>query len=136
MQAIMADEVRRQHRLFRLAQIAVISSIVFFFAAQHFAPVKGQPESTNIIGYFDFKFKAKHLQHARQPWRYTWHNSGTVASVEHLTNLVAGKGRLIVRDGAGNEVFARALDAGGSYLTKPGVAGEWTILVVFENETH
>jgi hypothetical protein len=136
MQAISKDDARHPHRFFRFAQIAIAGSIIFLIASQHFMPVKWQPESTNIIGYFDFKFKAKHLESASQPWRYTWHNSGTVASVEHISNLVAGKGKLIVHDGAGNEVYSRALGEDGSFLTNPGVAGEWTIQVVFENETN
>jgi hypothetical protein len=134
MQAIIENDLRHHHRCFRLAQIAVAVSLILFMASQHFLPVTWQPESTNIIGYFDFKFKAKHLQNASQPWRYTWHNSGTVASVEHISNLVAGKGKLIVHDGADNEVYSRALGENGSFVTKPGVAGEWTILVVFEKE--
>jgi len=136
MQAIIADDMRHQHRLFRFAPIAVIGSIILLISLQHFMPVSWQPESTNIIGYFDFKFKAKHLENASQPWRYSWHNSGTVVSVEHISNLVAGKGKLIVHDGAGHEVYSRPLGEAGSFLTKPGVAGEWTIQVVFANEGH
>lgn len=132
MQAIFADNLRHPHRLFRLAQMAVVLAIFLVIAAPYLRPARMQPESTNIIGYFDFKFKAKHLKNASQPWRYTWYNSGTVASVEQISNWVAGKGKLVVHDGAGKEVYSCNLGEDGAFLTNPGVAGKWTIEVVFD----
>jgi hypothetical protein len=41
-----------------------------------------------------------------------------------------------VHDGAGQQVYARALDEQGTFFTNPGVAGEWTIEVLFESESH
>lgn len=136
MQATVADEARRPHRLFRLAQIVLVVAIFLFITAPYMRSANRQPESTNIIGYFDFKFKAKHLKNAAQPWRYTWYNSGTVACVEQVNSLFAGKGRLVVHDGAGKEVYSCNLGEDGVFLTNPGIAGKWTIEVVFVNEEH
>lgn len=136
MQIIVAGDIHHRRWLFRFVPILVIGSIILLISLQHFTLVSRQPESTNIIGYFDFRFKAKHLKRAAQPWRYTWHNAGTVASVEQINNLFANRGKLIVYDGAGNEVYSHRLGAVGVYLTNPGVAGEWTIKVVFENEVN
>lgn len=136
MQISNIDYIRRRRGLFRLVPMFVVGSIILLISSQHLLLASWQPESTNIVGYFDFRFKAKHLKRAAQPWRYTWHNAGTVASVEQINNLFANRGKLIVYDGAGNEVYSHPLGADGIYLTNPGVAGEWTIQVVFENEVH
>ena len=136
MQIIVAGDVHHRRGHLRFVPIFMIGTAILLISLQQLTPVSWQPESTNIVGYFDFKFKAKHLKNVSQPWHYTWHNSGTVASVEHMSNLVAGKGRLIVHDGAGNEVYSHPLGADGIYLTSPGVAGEWTIKVVFDDGSN
>lgn len=135
MQVIIADDIRRRWFL-RFVPILLIGSFLLLISSRHLLPAPRQPESTNIIGYFDFKFNAKQLKKASQPWHYTWHNSGTVASVEHISNLVVGTGRLVVHDGAGHEVYSHRLGADGVYLTNPGIAGEWTIQVVFDNGSN
>lgn len=136
MQLAIENRMNLHRHLFWFAQIAVAGLVILLTAHHHFIQVNLQPESTNIVGYFDFKFKSKDLQNLSQPWRYTWHNSGTIASVEQMCKHVSGKGKLIVFDGAGNQVYSRALGEDGSFFTKPGVAGEWTIQVVFENEAY
>ncbi|MCG3120307.1 MAG: hypothetical protein ALAOOOJD_02966 [bacterium] len=136
MQEIVADDRRRPPRRFGLAQIVVVLSLFLVITAAYIMPAKRQPESTNIIGYFDFKFKTQHLKNVSQPWRYTWHNSETVACVEQVNSFFAGKGKLLVYDGAGNEVYAHRLGADGVCLTNSGVAGEWTIMVVFDHEAN
>ena len=136
MQEIVADDRRRPHRLFGLAQIAVVLSLFLVITAAYIMPAKRQPESTSIVGYFDFKFKTQHLKDVSQPWRYTWYNSGTVACVEQINSLFARRGKLLVYDGAGNEVYSHRLGAEGVGLTNSGVAGEWTIMVVFDHEAN
>jgi hypothetical protein len=120
----------------RSIQIVFVGLVLGLAVPHHVIRTPAQPESTKIFGYFDFKFKSKDLKNLSRPWRYTWHNSGTIASVEHNCRFSSGKAKLVVHDGAGQQVYSRALDEQGTFFTNPGVAGEWTIEVVVESDSH
>lgn len=134
MRVSIADNICMRHQFCQCASIFMAVAIILLISWQHITPASSQPESTNIIGYFDFRFKASDFKKSARPWRYTWHNAGTVASVEHINNLFAKRGKVIVYDGAGHEVYSHSLGTDGIYLTNPGIAGEWTIQVVFDHQ--
>jgi hypothetical protein len=135
MRSITASIISRHRILPRIIQIVIIGLLMGLAVPHHVIRAPAQPESTKIFGYFDVKFKSKDIKKITQPWHYTWHNSGTIASVEHNCRFSSGKARLVVHDGAGQQVYSRALDEQGTFFTNPGVAGEWTIEVVVESES-
>jgi hypothetical protein len=127
-----------RRRIFpRIIQVVVIGLMIgLAVPSPRVLRAPAQPESTKFFGYFDFRFKSKDIKNLSQPWRYTWHNSGTLATVEQIRSYAPGKAKLVVHDGAGKQVYSRDLNEQGTFFTNPGVAGDWTIEVLFENEAH
>ena len=62
---------------------------------------------------------------------YVWSNSGTAASINQSTTVAAGSAVVTVYDAVGTQVYSQSLSANGTFPTSAGVAGNWTIKVVF-----
>ena len=92
-----------------------------------------QPQITNLVD--DFGYQVSDVQNYSSTDSYTWQNTGSDASVDHSTSLTGGSATLVILDGAGTQVYSRALDASGSFPTTTGSAGNWTIRIVYSATT-
>ena len=93
-----------------------------------------QPEIVNAPDSFSFQLTG--VQNGDGTLSYTWHNTGTLASVDRSSLITSGSVTLTVRDAANAEVYLQPLrDASGSVDTGPGTAGDWTIVVDFAQAT-
>lgn len=63
---------------------------------------------------------------------YWWRNTGPRASVHQATTVTAGRMTLVIRDANGAQVYSRSLGDPGIFVSANGVAGRWTIQVVYE----
>ncbi|WP_242333186.1 MULTISPECIES: hypothetical protein [unclassified Anaeromyxobacter] len=100
------------------------------------APVQPQyqPQITNVADSFGFQLTG--VANGDGTLSYTWHNTGTMASVDRSSAVSAGSVTLTLRDAAGAQVYQGALDgATGSVSTVAGAAGDWTIVVDFTHTT-
>jgi hypothetical protein len=60
---------------------------------------------------------------------YSWAHTGTVANINQSGAVSGGDARLILRDGAGNQVYDRPLTDTGTFTSSAGAAGTWRIEV-------
>ena len=90
-----------------------------------------QPEIINNTDSFSFQVTG--VSNASATLNYTWQNTGTVATVNQSASISAGSATLIIRDGAGTQVYSRSLSDNGTFSTSAGTSGTWTIRVVFTN---
>ena len=88
-----------------------------------------QPQITNLTD--DFAYQVTDVQNYSSVDNYAWQNTGTDASVDHSTSVTSGSATLVILDGAGTQVYSRSLDESGSFPTGTGVAGTWTIRIVY-----
>ena len=63
---------------------------------------------------------------------YWWPNGGIAAHVFQASTVNAGSTWLVIRDANGAEVYSRSLAESGSFLTKNGATGRWTVQVVYD----
>jgi hypothetical protein len=66
--------------------------------------------------------------------RYTWKHTGNVAAVEQECSIARGKAMLVIHDGAGKEVYSHDLSEQGTFYTKEGAEGKWTIQVLLTED--
>jgi hypothetical protein len=78
----------------------------------------------------DFTFQIEGLGNLSPNVRYTWKHTGNVAAVEQGCSIARGKAKLVIHDGAGNEVYSHDLSERGMFYTIEGTAGKWTIQVM------
>jgi hypothetical protein len=88
-----------------------------------------QPEVINNADAFSFQVTG--VQNASATLDYSWQNTGTVATVNQSASISVGSATLIIRDAAGTQVYSRSLSDNGTFASTAGVAGTWTIRVVF-----
>lgn len=88
-----------------------------------------QPEVVNNADAFSFQVTG--VQNASATLDYSWQNTGTVATVNQSASISAGSATLIIRDAAGTQVYSRSLSDNGTFTSTAGVAGTWTVRVVF-----
>ena len=86
-----------------------------------------QPEVTNATD--NFQFQASNLARVSQLLTYTWTNTGTQANIDQSGAIADGTAVLVLRDGAGTEVFRRSLRDTGSFASTSGASGNWRIEV-------
>ena len=90
-----------------------------------------QPQIANLQD--SFQFQATGVTSVTWTFTYTWPNSGTAASLNQSTTIAAGTATVTVLDANGTQVYTNSLSANGTFATSTGVAGNWTIRVVFTN---
>lgn len=88
-----------------------------------------QPEVVNNADAFSFQVTG--VQNASATLDYSWQNTGTVATVNQSASIASGSATLVIRDAAGTQVYSRSLSDNGTFTSTAGVAGTWTIRVVF-----
>jgi hypothetical protein len=100
------------------------------------APPGIQPQITNLPDAFSYQVSS--IQGFTGTNTYTWQNTGTLAQISHASDAGAtGTATLVVRDAAGTQVYSGQLVSSGQPLSTPaGVAGNWTIKVVYSNYSN
>lgn len=100
------------------------------------APPGIQPQITNNPDVFSYQITD--LSRVSGTYSYTWQNTGTLAKVTHSSDSGAtGTATLTVKDAAGAEVYTGPFASTGEPLSSPsGVAGAWTITVVYTNYSN
>ena len=100
------------------------------------APPGIQPQITNNTDAFAFQIT--NLNNITGTYDYAWQNTGTTARITHSSNAGStGTAILSVRDAVGTQVYSGALATTGQPVTSPaGVAGAWTIRLVFTNYSN
>lgn len=100
------------------------------------APPGVQPQIVNNTDAFSFQVTS--LSRVTGTYGYTWQNTGTLAKITHASDAGAtGTAILTVRDAAGAQVYSGAFATSGEPVSSPaGVAGAWTITVVFTNYSN
>jgi hypothetical protein len=95
-----------------------------------------QPQITNLTDAFSYQISS--IQNVTGTYTYTWQNTGTLAKITHASDAGAtGTATLTVKDAAGAQVYSGQLVSSGQPLTSPaGVAGAWTIKVVYSNYSN
>lgn len=88
-----------------------------------------QPEVANLTD--SFQFQVTSMSNYSQTYDYVWQNTGTMADVDQSSAITAGEATLVLLDANGAQVYSRSLSEGGSAASAAGVAGDWTIRVVF-----
>jgi hypothetical protein len=95
-----------------------------------------QPQITNLTDAFSYQVSS--IQNFSGTYNYTWQNTGTVAKITHASDAGAtGTATLTVKDAVGTQVYSGQLVSTGQPLSAPaGVAGAWTVTVVYANYSN
>lgn len=115
---------------------AALSMLVLVAACSKSPTAPGiQPQITNTTNTFSYQVTS--IQNFSGTNTYTWQNTGTVAKITHSSAAGAtGTATLTVQDAAGTQVYSGQLLSSSQPLTAPaGVAGAWTIKVVYSGYT-
>lgn len=117
----------------RSLRVPMIAALVFAAACSNstgpLAPF--QPQINNIAD--NFEFQATNVTGVTWTYTYAWSNSGTTASVNQATTITAGTATVILYDKNGTQMYSQSLSANGTFAAGTGVAGNWTVKVVFSN---
>ncbi len=122
------------HRSKYIAGIAVFAAIVLAAACGKsstgpLAPF--QPQINNLTD--NFSFQATGVTNVTWTYTYRWTNTGDSATVNQATTITGGSATLTILDKNGTQVYSRSLNGNGTFGVTKGVAGSWTIRVVFTN---
>lgn len=90
-----------------------------------------QPQINNVAD--NFQFQATGVTSVTWTYTYSWSNSGDSATVNQATTIAGGSATLTVSDPNGVQLYTQSLSANGTFGMSKGVAGNWTIRVVFTN---
>lgn len=90
-----------------------------------------QPQISNVAD--NFQFQATGVTNVTWTFTYQWSNSGDSATVNQATTVTGGSAVLTIHDKNGAQVYSQSLSANGTFGMTKGVAGSWTIKVVFTN---
>jgi hypothetical protein len=116
-----------------LARFTAVTALVWMTACGDSPTAPGiQPQITNNTDAFSYQ--VTDIESFTGTYSYTWQNTGTVAKVTHASDAGAvGTATLSVLDANGTLVYSGELATTGEPLTTPaGVAGAWTIRLVYE----
>jgi len=98
------------------------------------APTPGiQPQIVNNTD--DFSYQVSNVGDYSGTTTYWWQNTGISANVNQSTTVSAGSMTLVIRDASGTQVYSRSLADNGTFVTADGVAGLWTIQVVYASSS-
>ena len=119
------------HRYERKIQRLLPIVAVLFLAACEDPPVSPgiQPEVANLTD--NFQFQVTSMANHTQTLEYSWENTGTQSNVDQSCAITGGAATLVLLDANGTQVYSRSLSEGGSMASDAGVAGTWTIRVIF-----
>lgn len=88
-----------------------------------------QPQIANLPD--DFSYQVTSVNHFTGTYTYSWPNSGIAANVNQSTTVTGGTMQLTILDGAGTQVYSHPLTDNGTFVSADGVAGTWTIRMVY-----
>jgi len=88
-----------------------------------------QPQISNVPD--NFSYQTSNVRGYSGAYTYSWTNSGTGASVNQATTVTAGSITLTIKDANGTQVYARSLADNGTFSTTTGVAGTWSLRLVY-----
>lgn len=121
----------RTSRIPRAVAAVVLTTIAVLAACSNstgpLAPF--QPQISNLAD--NFQFQATGVTNATWTYTYSWSNSGDSATVNQATTVTGGAATLIVFDKNGTQLYSQSLSANGTFGMIKGVAGSWTVKVVF-----
>ena len=89
-----------------------------------------QPEIVNDPDSFSYQVSA--IQNYSAAASYSWQNTGTQANVNQACSLTSGSATLVILDANGTQVYSHSLTDNGTYTTSSGVAGVWTIRILYD----
>ena len=121
----------------RSIRAATLAALVLVAACGDGPTAPGiQPQITNLTDSFSYQVSS--IQGFTGTYTYTWQNTGTVAKITHASDAGAtGTATLSVKDAAGTQVYSGQMVSSGQPLSAPaGVAGAWTIRVVYSNYSN
>ncbi len=90
-----------------------------------------QPQINNLQD--NFSFQATGVTNVTWTFTYRWSNTGDSATVNHATTTTGGSTLLTIYDKNNTQLYSAPLAASGTVGMTKGVAGLWTIKVVFTN---
>lgn len=90
-----------------------------------------QPQINNAPD--DFQFQATGVTNATWTYTYSWSNTGDSATVNQATTVTGGSATVTISDKNGTQLYTQSLSANGTFGMLKGVAGAWTVKVVFTN---
>ncbi len=121
------------HRSKYIVGIAVFVGIVLAAACGNstgpLAPF--QPQINNVPD--DFQFQATGVTNVTWTYTYAWSNTGDSATVNQSTTITGGSATLTILDKNGTQLYTQSLSANGTFGMIKGLAGSWTVRVVFTN---
>ena len=88
-----------------------------------------QPQIANLSD--DFSYQVSSVSNFSGSAAYSWQNTGISANVNQSTTVSSGTMTLVITDANGTQVYSRSLSDNGTFVTADGVAGMWTIRVVY-----
>ena len=90
-----------------------------------------QPQISNVAD--NFQFQATGVTNATWTYTYAWSNSGDSATVNQATTVTTGSATVTIFDKNGTQLYSQSLSANGTFGMTKGVAGTWSVRVVFTN---
>lgn len=118
----------------RILFMAIIAAVALLPACNGTPTSPGvNPEIVNLPDTFAYQVSS--IQNFSGTSTYQWQNSGTSANVNLSAEQSGGGALLVVIDANGTEVFSHSLGDNGTFVTATGVAGTWTIRVVYDSFT-
>ena len=121
----------------RSIRAATLAALVLVAACGDGPTAPGiQPQITNLTDSFSYQVSS--IQGFTGTYTYTWQNTGTLARITHASDAGAtGTATVVVRDAAGTQVYSGQMVSSGQPSSAPaGVAGAWTINVVYSNYSN
>ena len=121
----------------RSIRAATLAALVLVAACGDGPTAPGiQPQITNLTDSFSYQVSS--IQGFTGTYTYTWQNTGTLARITHASDAGAtGTATVVVRDAAGTQVYSGQMVSSGQPSSAPaGVAGAWTIRVVYSNYSN
>jgi hypothetical protein len=118
------------------AAALIVLALVAACSSDSTAPPGIQPQVTNNTDAFSYQVSA--IDNFTGTNTYSWQNTGTVAKITNASDAgPTGTATLTVQDAAGTQVYSGQLLSSGEPLTAPaGVAGAWTIKIVYSNYSN
>ena len=81
----------------------------------------------------NFQFQASGVTNVTWTYTYRWSNTGDSATVNHSTTTTGGSATVTILNSNGTQLYSQPLKASGTEGMTKGLAGLWTIRVVFTN---
>lgn len=117
----------------QVARIVVAAALVAAVACGNstgpLAPF--QPQINNAAD--NFQFQATGVTNVTWTFTYTWSNTGDSATVNHSTTTTGGSATITILNSNGTQLYSQPLKPSGTEGMTKGLAGTWTIKVVFTN---